>query len=469
MSAKRDEILAAATERFGRDGYEHTKWADIAADVGVGPTALYHYFESKQHCLYVIMDAGDRGLPRALRDAHRRDSRDPSSALDAVMADCFDLSEHDVQRNRVLVAEQGLLVRPPAARRARRRRARPRGRARATSSSPGRASSPRDARRRDPGERPAPAHARDPRPLQQHLALVPAERASSRSTASPTSSPSAALAHDRRRAARRRRAGGRRHDVLRALLRGPRRARPALVARPRRRRRRVLDPVGRRRGPQEHASSSAAARSCARFIDAGDMRRLGALRRLVGDATATSSSRSARRAGTSGERIGTFLAVAQLDADGRMARYMVGALARDRLRPTDRGRCRSAEFIPVADGLIAGTRGRAAADRLGVPALRHRRPSRARRRARAARRRDVEERRLARARHAVDLDDPVLPPEVAALRGRAEEFEPYGVGYVELPGEVRVEARLTESDPARLRDRDADGADADPGARRADA
>jgi TetR/AcrR family transcriptional regulator, cholesterol catabolism regulator len=45
--AKRAEILAAATERFGRDGYEHTKWADIAADVGVGPTALYHYFESK--------------------------------------------------------------------------------------------------------------------------------------------------------------------------------------------------------------------------------------------------------------------------------------------------------------------------------------------------------------------------------------------------------------------------------------
>lgn len=31
-----------------------------------------------------------------------------------------------------------------------------------------------------------------------------------------------------------------------------------------------------------------------------------------------------------------------------------------------------------------------------------------------------------------------------------EEFEPYGVGYIELPGEVRVEARLTESDPARL-------------------
>ena len=32
-----------------------------------------------------------------------------------------------------------------------------------------------------------------------------------------------------------------------------------------------------------------------------------------------------------------------------------------------------------------------------------------------------------------------------------DEFEPYGVGYVELPGEVRVEARLTVADPDRLR------------------
>ena len=30
------------------------------------------------------------------------------------------------------------------------------------------------------------------------------------------------------------------------------------------------------------------------------------------------------------------------------------------------------------------------------------------------------------------------------------EFAPFGIGYVELPGQVRVEARLTESDPARL-------------------
>src|SRR3954453_19839088 len=53
--SKRAAILETATELFGREGYEHSKWADVAAAVGIGSTALYHYFESKLHCLYEIM------------------------------------------------------------------------------------------------------------------------------------------------------------------------------------------------------------------------------------------------------------------------------------------------------------------------------------------------------------------------------------------------------------------------------
>jgi uncharacterized protein len=63
---------------------------------------------------------------------------------------------------------------------------------------------------------------------------------------------------------------------------------------------------------------------------------------------------------------------------------------------------------------------------------------------------DVRERRLGRRgtlwTWTVQCFEPKSPPYAGA-----EPFEPYGVGYVELPGEVRVEARLTESDPARLR------------------
>ena len=107
--AKRQEILAAATQRFGRDGYEDTKWADIAADVRVGPTALYHYFESKQHCLYVIMDLTVEGFRSRFEDLTADEHADPVQALIAVIRDTFDVAEHEVQRNRVLVAEQGLL------------------------------------------------------------------------------------------------------------------------------------------------------------------------------------------------------------------------------------------------------------------------------------------------------------------------------------------------------------------------
>ena len=46
-----------------------------------------------------------------------------------------------------------------------------------------------------------------------------------------------------------------------------------------------------------------------------------------------------------------------------------------------------------------------------------------------------------------------FPPKAPPYLGETDpsKFKPYGVGYVELPGEVKVEARLTESDPAMLK------------------
>jgi TetR/AcrR family transcriptional regulator, cholesterol catabolism regulator len=108
---KRAAILDAAIDRFGSDGYEHTKWADIAADVGVGPTALYHYFESKQHCLFVVMDQALVELAGRF-EYLTQGNPDHVAALRAVVADSFDVGEHEALRNRVLVAEQGLLAHP---------------------------------------------------------------------------------------------------------------------------------------------------------------------------------------------------------------------------------------------------------------------------------------------------------------------------------------------------------------------
>ena len=42
------------------------------------------------------------------------------------------------------------------------------------------------------------------------------------------------------------------------------------------------------------------------------------------------------------------------------------------------------------------------------------------------------------------------PPSPPYAGANGDAFTPFGVGYVELPGEVKVEARLTEADPEAL-------------------
>jgi uncharacterized OB-fold protein len=42
------------------------------------------------------------------------------------------------------------------------------------------------------------------------------------------------------------------------------------------------------------------------------------------------------------------------------------------------------------------------------------------------------------------------PPSPPYSGPTGKDFVPFGVGYVELPGEVKVETRLTESDPDAL-------------------
>jgi uncharacterized OB-fold protein len=63
---------------------------------------------------------------------------------------------------------------------------------------------------------------------------------------------------------------------------------------------------------------------------------------------------------------------------------------------------------------------------------------------------DVEEHLLARRGTLWTWTIQCFRPKSPPYAGSADDFEPYGVGYVELDGEVRVEALLTEADPERL-------------------
>ena len=109
--AKRERIIQVAVDFFGRDGYEQTKWADVAAEVDIGSTALYHYFESKQHCLFEIM-------ARTLVDVQERFERivashdDWNDALLEALVSSFDLTDEEVLKLRVLAAQHGRVATP---------------------------------------------------------------------------------------------------------------------------------------------------------------------------------------------------------------------------------------------------------------------------------------------------------------------------------------------------------------------
>ena len=108
-----------------------------------------------------------------------------------------------------------------------------------------------------------------------------------------------------------------------------------------------------------------------------------------------------------------------------------------------------ADATPIADGLIAGppeaprligSRCR----RCGIVAF-PRQGSCA-----ACMSTDVEEHLLARSGPLWTWTIQCFPPKSPPYAGSAEDFAPYGVGYVELGGEVRIEGRLTVSDPGQL-------------------
>jgi TetR/AcrR family transcriptional regulator, cholesterol catabolism regulator len=109
--SKRAVILTAAIESFGKDGYEHTKWAKIADEVGIGQTALYHYFESKAHCLLTIMSME---LTRSLeRFREVTDGVTPADkALEAAIEAAYDVTPREVLQMRILQSHMDLLATP---------------------------------------------------------------------------------------------------------------------------------------------------------------------------------------------------------------------------------------------------------------------------------------------------------------------------------------------------------------------
>ncbi len=106
--SKRDLILRLAAEEFGRKGFDATKWATIAGSAGIGGTALYHYFESKTHCLFTLMLESYEGWYVRWSECLSSLDDPVASILSAVSAS-FQFTEAETIKARLLVNEQGKL------------------------------------------------------------------------------------------------------------------------------------------------------------------------------------------------------------------------------------------------------------------------------------------------------------------------------------------------------------------------
>jgi len=107
--SKRSAILSAAIKSFGKNGYDATKWSAVADQVGIGQPALYHYFESKAHCLLTIMRMELERSHEMFVKATAGEA-DAMAALRAAVRAAYAVSERDVLRMRILENNFDLLA-----------------------------------------------------------------------------------------------------------------------------------------------------------------------------------------------------------------------------------------------------------------------------------------------------------------------------------------------------------------------
>ncbi len=70
-------VLRRAVELFNRQGYDATSMGDLARELGIGKSALYHHVPSKEHLLAQALDEALDGLTRAVASA--RDDTETSA------------------------------------------------------------------------------------------------------------------------------------------------------------------------------------------------------------------------------------------------------------------------------------------------------------------------------------------------------------------------------------------------------
>lgn len=78
-------VLRVALELFNRQGYDGTSVGDVARELGLTKSAIYHHVESKEALLSLAVDEGLDALEDALSDVASRSDLTPGERLRAAV------------------------------------------------------------------------------------------------------------------------------------------------------------------------------------------------------------------------------------------------------------------------------------------------------------------------------------------------------------------------------------------------
>src|SRR5918994_400251 len=81
----RQTVLRFAIELFNRQGYDATSVGDVARELGLTKSAIYHHVPSKEHLLQSAIDEALDALTAALDDVSATDGLDAGERLRAAV------------------------------------------------------------------------------------------------------------------------------------------------------------------------------------------------------------------------------------------------------------------------------------------------------------------------------------------------------------------------------------------------
>lgn len=114
-------VLARAVDLFNRKGYDATSMGDLAAELGVGKSAIYHHVPSKEHLLAEALTEALDALEAALDAVAGRADLDATARLQAAVASSVEVLVDHLPAVTLLLRVHGNSAAERAALRRRRR------------------------------------------------------------------------------------------------------------------------------------------------------------------------------------------------------------------------------------------------------------------------------------------------------------------------------------------------------------